>query len=84
DKGAPEGESFAAYLAALESLGYVTPPMKPWVDLIRRHGNQATHRLAASDAARAESTVMFTAELLRMVYEMAHMARRYTPDNPTS
>jgi len=45
EKGAKEGESFAGYLAFLEQQGYVTPPMKPWVEVIRRHGNQATHEL---------------------------------------
>jgi len=36
EKGAKEGESFAGYLAFLEQQGYVTPPMKPWVEVIRR------------------------------------------------
>ena len=77
DKGAPEGESFAAYLAFLETHGYVTPPMKGWVDLIRMHGNASTHKLASPDKTRAESTTMFTAELLRLVYEMDFMAKKY-------
>jgi Domain of unknown function (DUF4145) len=77
DKGAKTGEPFAAYLDFLEKAGYVTPPMKGWVDLIRKHGNLATHELPAPDRKQAESTVMFTAELLRLVYEMEHMARRY-------
>jgi hypothetical protein len=78
DKGAKEGEPFAAYLTFLEKAGYVTPPMKGWVDLIRKHGNLATHELPAPDRQQAASTVMFAAELLRLVYEMEHMARRYT------
>jgi hypothetical protein len=77
DKGAKAGEAFMAYLDFLEKAGYVTPPMKGWVDLIRQHGNLATHELPAPDEQQAESTVMFTAELLRLVYEMEHMARRY-------
>ena len=51
--------------------------MKRWVDLIRKHGNEATHKLDAPDKARAESTVMLTAELLRVIYEMEHMASKY-------
>jgi hypothetical protein len=77
DKGAKAGETFIAYLNFLEKAGYVTPPMKGWVDLIRQHGNLATHELPAPDQQQAESTVMFTAELLRLVYEMEHVARRY-------
>jgi hypothetical protein len=52
--------------------------MRSWVDLIRRHGNQATHEIAAPDVQRAESTVMFTVELLRLMYEMEFLARKFT------
>jgi hypothetical protein len=79
DKGAKAGESFTAYLAYLEDEGFITPPMKGWVDLIRKHGNAATHKLSSPDKSRAESTVMLTAELLRIVYEMEYMASKYTP-----
>jgi len=81
EKGAKEGESFASYLTHLENHGYVTPPMKGWVDLIRKHGNKATHKLEAPEKERAQSTVMFTAELLRLTYEMEFMANQYTGSN---
>jgi uncharacterized protein DUF4145 len=85
DKGAKEGQKFAAYLTYLESHGYVTPPMKGWVELIKDHGNAATHELPSTTRQRAESTLMFTAELLRLVYEMEHMAQRYAkPSTPHS
>jgi len=77
EKGAKEGESFASYLSYLENNGYVTPPMKTWVDLIRQHGNKATHKLEAPEKERAQSTVMFTAELLRLTYEMEYLANKY-------
>ena len=32
----------------------------------------------APDPNRAESALMFTAELLRLVYEMEHMTKRFT------
>lgn len=79
DKGAKEGDSFAAYLTYLEAQGYVTPPMKGWVNLIRQHGNKSTHKLEAPEKNRAESTVMFTAELLRLTYEMEYMANKFSP-----
>ena len=78
EKGAKEGETFEKYLSHLEGKGYVTPPMKNWVELIRKHGNKATHKLESPDKDRAESTVMFTAELLRLTYEMEYMATQYT------
>ena len=84
DKGAKEGETFAAYLTYLEDHGYITPPMKSWVDLIRQHGNAATHELETPSKNRAEGTVMLTAELLRVIYEMEHMASKYVkPESPT-
>jgi hypothetical protein len=77
EKGAKEGETFAFYLDHLEKKGYITPPMKIWVDLIRKHGNIAAHILETPNQNRAESTLMFTAELLRIVYEMEHLAKQY-------
>lgn len=77
EKGAKEGESFAFYLDHLEKVGYITPPMKEWVDLIRKHGNIAAHILEKPNQNRAESTLMFTAELLRIVYEMEYLAKQY-------
>ena len=84
EKGADKGLSFAAYLTHLEEKGVVTAPMKGWVDLIRQHGNQSAHELPAPDQARAESTVMFTAELLRLTYEMSALAKKYAPPAPTA
>lgn len=81
EKGAKEGESFAFYLEHLEKEGYITPPMKTWVDLVRKHGNIAAHILEKSDQNRAESTLMFTAELLRIIYEMEHLAKQYKPES---
>jgi hypothetical protein len=78
DKGAKEDQAFIEYVNHLESRGYVTPPMKDWVDLIRKHGNQATHVLEEPEKERAESTLMFTAELLRLVYEMDYLGKKYT------
>lgn len=78
EKGAREGESFVHYLSFLESHGHVALQMRRWLDLIRKHGNQATHEIAAPDAQRAERTVLFTVELLRLVYEMEFLAKKFT------
>src|SRR5690606_32458313 len=45
DKGAKEGDTFASYIDYLGQQGYVTPPMKNWVTLIKDHGNEANHKL---------------------------------------
>jgi hypothetical protein len=82
DKEAKEGDTFAAYIDYLATAGYVTPPMKGWVKLIKDHGNKANHKLEASDRARAEGTLTFTAQLLRNVYEMEHLAEKFTKPAP--
>jgi hypothetical protein len=79
---AQEGKGFAEYIDYLESNQYVTPSMKSWVNLIRVHGNVATHKLDSPDQSRAESTLMFTAELLRLIYEMESFANKYTKSSP--
>ena len=78
EKGAKENETFVSYIDYLENKGFITPPMKEWVGLIKEHGGKAAHLLEGTDEKRAESTVMFTAELLRLVYEMDFMAKKYT------
>jgi hypothetical protein len=55
--------------------------MKSWVDLIRTNANESTHTLASPDKNRAESTLLFTAELLRIVYEMEYYVSKYVPES---
>ncbi len=80
NKGAKEGDTFAEYLSFLESQGFVTPPMKPWVDLIRKRGNIATHELPASSKREALGTLSFTTQLLRSIYEMEYRAKQFMSD----
>ena len=84
EKGAQERDTLQSYLDHLQAQGYyITAPMKGWTGLITKHGNKATHRLEAPDSQRAESTFMFTVELLRLTYEMESMAQRYAPSAPS-
>jgi hypothetical protein len=39
--------------------------------------NKAIHELEELEKERAESTVMFTAELLRLIYEMGYTLKQY-------
>jgi len=78
EKGAKEGESFSSYLTYLSGKGFITDAMMGWVEIIKKNGNKATHKIERVDKERAESTIMFTAELLRIVYEMDFMAKKYT------
>ena len=67
------------YLNHLESGGFITASMKPWVDRIWSHANETTHALPEPTAERARSTLEFTAQLLRIVYEMPALAHRFEP-----
>jgi hypothetical protein len=82
DKGDAEGKTFVAYLDYLKGSGYVTPPMMAWVDLIRSHGNLSTHRLQTASQERALNTLAFTAQLLRLVYEMEYKAQQFITPGP--
>lgn len=77
DKGAAPGLTFVQYVEHLESEGLITSPMKGWADLIRKHGNSAVHDLEEVDQQRAKATLEFTAQLLRIAYEMPGMAAAY-------
>jgi hypothetical protein len=79
DKGAKGGDTFAAYLTFLQGAGYVSPVMNHWVDLIRKHGNEAVHELPEVTEERGRSTLIFTEQLLRMTYEMDALAHRFAP-----
>jgi hypothetical protein len=74
EKGAEEGKTFEFYINYLETLGYITPPIKKWVEIIRKQGNQATHKLQKSDLPFATGILNFTAQLLRIIYEMEFLA----------
>jgi len=78
EKGAKEKQTFVDYISYFQDKQLITPNMKPWVDIIRGHGGKSAHTLEKPDKNRAESTLMFTAELLRLVYEMEHLANKYT------
>jgi len=77
DKGAEEGKSFEFYLDYLEEQKYITPPIKKWADIIRRRGNTSAHKIENPGKAKAENTLMFTMELLRIIYEMDYIAKKY-------
>ncbi|MCE9623639.1 MAG: DUF4145 domain-containing protein [Actinomycetia bacterium] len=61
---------FAGAVQHIDSSGFITPPMRVWVDRIRQHGNEAAHEVAAVNPQRATDTLRFTAALLELVFEL--------------
>ena len=74
DKGAKENQSFIFYIDFLEDNGYITPPMKSWVNKIRENGNESTHEIKAPNQKRANDTLEFTTQLLLIIYESDYYA----------
>ncbi|GFN40551.1 MAG: conserved hypothetical protein [Marine Group I thaumarchaeote] len=81
DKGADENDSFVNYLDFLKTEGYITEAMMSWVSLIREHGGKSTHYIAEPEKTRAESTLMFTEQMLKIIYEATHRADKYSQTN---
>jgi len=53
--------------------------MKPWVDKIRKEGNDATHKLAPPTPEDAENILNFTTQLLKAIYEMEAKMKKFNP-----
>ena len=70
NKGAEENKGFVDYIDYLQIGGYITSPMKKWVDVIRTNGNEATHEIRLSDKLRSQKTLEFVTQMLRILYEI--------------
>jgi len=73
-----EGDSFENYIKNIQQAGYITPPMKQWVDKIRQEGNVATHKLEPPSPKDTENIMNFTTQLLKLVYEMEYKAKKFS------
>ena len=77
NEGAEMNQSFKKYIDFLQNSGYITPNMRDWADKIRQRGNNATHETKNPTKERAESTFYFTEQLLKLIYETAHIASNF-------
>ncbi|MBH0156780.1 DUF4145 domain-containing protein [Fictibacillus sp. 5RED26] len=68
-EGAEENKTFAYYVDYIETNGYITVKMKPWVDKIRLIGNTATHEIPDINKEDAYNAFEFLVMLLKLVYE---------------
>lgn len=72
--------TFVQVLSHLEREGFITPPIKPWVEHIKDVGNEANHDLAPISKDDAERVATFTRQLLVTTYEMPHRMREVLPE----
>jgi hypothetical protein len=69
-EGALQGKSFVEYVNFLNDNSYIPPKGKPWVDAIRKLGNEANHSIEFKTPEEAKLILTFTEMLLKFIYEM--------------
>ena len=69
-EGAVEGKNFFEYVNYLNDNSYIPPKGKPWVDVIRKLGNEANHSIEFKTTEESKLILTFTEMLLKFIYEM--------------
>lgn len=69
EQGAKPGETFVAYLDYLRDNGWISPKCAPWVDAIRKTGNEASHEIVFVPEEQAVELLGFCEMVLKLVYE---------------
>jgi hypothetical protein len=78
-KKAPAGKNFIEYVEYLAEHHYVPPDAKPWVDHIRKAGNEANHEIKISSREEAEELISFSEMLLKVIFEFPASVRKKVP-----
>ena len=79
-EGAKAGLTFAEYVAYLEKGGWFSPRAKPFVEHIKKIGNDANHQIDPKSQVDAEAAIEFVGSLLRHNYEMPSRVPRKPGD----
>ena len=69
DCGADEDLQFIKYVDYLDSVHYIPPNARNWVDALRKYGNDATHQIVLMNESEAKLLLDFAEMLLKIVYE---------------
>jgi hypothetical protein len=67
--GADTGKRFVEYVEHLAANHFVPPNGKPWVDHIRKRGNEANHEIQLMTEQDAKDLVVFSQMLLTFIYD---------------
>jgi hypothetical protein len=62
-----------------EAAGVITTLMRPWVDKIKKVGNEANHELLTMSSEEAKDVAEFTRQLIRLAYELPAMVAEHAP-----
>jgi len=79
EKGAPEGESFQAYVKYLADQHFLPPGGERWVDYIRERANDASHQIILMSKDDAMALLSLVERLFVFVYEMNSLVPGTTP-----
>ena len=69
DLGADENKNFIYYVNYFETEGYISKNARPWVDKIRKLGNEANHEIMIGNREDAKKIIKFSTMLLKTNYE---------------
>jgi hypothetical protein len=69
EKGAKPDQSFVAYVEFLDKNHYLGHDGKPWVDMIRKRGNEANHEITLMTEEDSDHLMSLAEMLLKLVYE---------------
>lgn len=73
--------NFQQALDHLEAVGVITTLMRPWVDNIKKVGNEANHELPTMSSDEAKDIADFTRQLIRLAYELPAMVAKHTNES---
>jgi hypothetical protein len=73
--------NFEQALQHLEDEGVVTKHMRPWVDKIKKVGNDANHEIPCTTSEQAMDVALFTRQLIRLAYELPAMVAQHTAED---
>lgn len=69
-ENADTGKSFVEYVDYLANNGFVPPKGRPWVDRIRKKGNEAVHEIQQMSESDAKEIMLLVEMLLRFNFEL--------------
>lgn len=67
--GAEKDKNFLYYVDYFKKEGYISKNARPWVDKIRKLGNEANHEITIGNREDAKKIIKFSAMLLKTNYE---------------
>ncbi len=68
-KGAKAGLPFIDYVEHLDKQRFVPPGCEPWLDQIRKKGNEANHEIVIMTKNQAKELLTFCEMLLKLIFE---------------